>query len=228
MKFAQSIYLVSMAVCRQLYYAFTCILYYTMLFIIIICSYSRGISFAGLKVFEKRVDNSFLNGFSYWNDGGRRMVNHKRSTSHEESVKAYYSQHSKTKINEALDASVAKSKVDNHDMLSYVIEAVRLLSRQGLALRGSHKLTAEHTSEPDANMWQTLKSFSRISEHVRELLKRSTTYSSPDVQNELLALMANTITREIAETIRNCQWYTVMVDETPDVSRKEQAVICFR
>ena len=46
--------------------------------------------------------------------------------------------------------------------------------------------------------------------------------------NEMLEALALDMSREIAENIQNATFFTIMEDETADVSNKEQLVICIR
>ena len=74
---------------------------------------------------------------------------------------AFHNSHSTSKVGELLSKSVLVKKKENHDMLIYVIEGIRLLGRQGIAMRGSHMETGDSTSEPNSNMWQVLRAFGR-------------------------------------------------------------------
>ena len=47
----------------------------------------------------------------------------------------------------------------------------------------------------------------------------------PDIQNEMLSIMALGIPREITSEVSG-KWYTIMVDETTDLSTTEQMVMC--
>ena len=58
--------------------------------------------------------------------------------------------------------------------------------------------------------------------------KKQNKYSSGDIQNEVLQIMALSILREISSSIRETDWFTIMADECTDVSNKEQFVICLR
>ena len=52
-------------------------------------------------------------------------------------------------------------------------------------------------------------------------------FTSADIQNEMLKIMALRVFREIAWNIQNAVIYT-MADETADVSNKEQLMFCLR
>lgn len=48
------------------------------------------------------------------------------------------------------------------------------------------------------------------------------------MQNEILKVMAHQVLREVTDAIRLAPFFSLMVDETTDVSNKEQVVLCCR
>ena len=56
---------------------------------------------------------------------------------------------------------------------------------------------------------------------------RTDKYTSPDIQNEILRIMALHILRVIASEIHEAQFYSIMGDECTDAYNKEQLVLCF-
>ena len=58
--------------------------------------------------------------------------------------------------------------------------------------------------------------------------KKTDKYTSPEMQNEMLKVMALHILRNIAASLHSTPLLTLMVDETTDESNKEQVVICLR
>ena len=53
-------------------------------------------------------------------------------------------------------------------------------------------------------------------------------YTSPEMQNEILALMSQAILHVIARQLQQAEFFTIMTDECIDGANKEQLVICFR
>jgi len=53
-------------------------------------------------------------------------------------------------------------------------------------------------------------------------------YTSGDMQNEMVKVMALRVLREIAGYLQSAPFFTVMVDETTDASNVEQVVVCLR
>lgn len=60
-------------------------------------------------------------------------------------------------------------------------------------------------------------------------MKRKTdNYTAPDVQNEFLKFMSHSILQQICSTLRSAKFLAVMINETTDISNKEQVVIWIR
>ena len=60
------------------------------------------------------------------------------------------------------------------------------------------------------------------------LEKKTNNYVSHDIQNEILKVMALSVLRDIASSIHESTFYSIMCDECTDASNKEQVVICIR
>ena len=58
--------------------------------------------------------------------------------------------------------------------------------------------------------------------------KKANKYTSSEVQNEILQVMSKNLMRKLLDSIRNTDFYTIMIDETTDISNKEQVVFCLR
>ncbi len=50
------------------------------------------------------------------------------------------------------------------------------------------------------------------------LKKKSNKYMSGEIQNEIIMIMALRVLRQIAASLHEAQFYTIMADETADVS----------
>ena len=80
-------------------------------------------------------------------------------------------------------------------------------------------------SEENSNFDQLLKLRARENpEIIKWLRKRDEKYTSPEIQNELLETMALGMMRQISANIQNVTFFTIMADETADVSNRERLV----
>ena len=101
-----------------------------------------------------------------------------------------------------------------------IIESVQFLARQGLAIQG--------LESDSGNLMELLRLRSEDVPELAQWLKRKITWTSHDIQNEILEIMAHSIQRDIASDIRDAVWFSLIVDETTDISVKEQVSICLK
>ena len=98
---------------------------------------------------------------------------------------------------------------------------MRLLVRQGLAVRGHEDI--------DSNFMQTLQVRSQDNEALANWLKREEKckYESHEIQNEIIKMLAFEVLRGVIADIQ-ARLFTVIVDETADVTQHEQMSVCIR
>lgn len=151
------------------------------------------------------------------------MRAHEKSKCHSEAVLKIFTLPSTTHdIGETLSSQHKQEKFENRQCFIKIMSCIQHLARQGLPLRGDK-------TEADANFVQLLELQSKDNPNIVNWLQRKTNkYTSPEVQNEILKVMALQVLREIVKNLQNSPFYTIMVDETTDVSNREQVVLCLR
>lgn len=169
-------------------------------------------------------DASFIQiGFSNWKDATIRFSKHEQSTCHKSAMQTMVFLPKTTKdVGEQLNFATIKEKENNRQLLMKIIENIQFLARQGLPLRGD----GDDTS---SNFYQLMKLRGNDDDRIKEWMnKKMNKYTSPEIQNEILQIMGSDILNKIADTLHKTPFFTVMVDETADISNKEQVVVCFR
>ena len=104
------------------------------------------------------------------------------------------------------------------------LKVLHFLAHQGLPLRGDD-------TEDNSNLIQLLKLQGEKDPKLVEYLKQKyNKYTSAEIQNEMLQIiiMALQLLRDIATNLHGSLFYTIMVDETTDISNCEQDVLCLR
>lgn len=71
----------------------------------------------------------------------------------------------------------------------------------------------QNTNNPDIPKWLERKKY---------------TYTSLEIQNECLEIMANKTLRNMAENIKTSGMFSLMANKTADIANTEQLVICLR
>ena len=170
------------------------------------------------------ADLAFISrGFYNWKDATVKFTQHAASKCHKESVLKVVTLPSTSKdIAESMSAQIAKERFERRQCFLKILSNIRFLARQGLPLRG-------HGDETDSNFFQLMKLRGEDDSRVAQWLSKKTDkYTAPDIQNEILKIMALSVLRRITDGIHSSPFLSIMVDETTDVSNKEQVVVCIR
>lgn len=99
------------------------------------------------------------------------------------------------------------------------LSCLRMLLRQGLPIRG-------HT-EQEGNLMQLLCLRSDDDPQIKQWIKDSK-YLSVDIVNECVMLMGQKLLRELLSNIHKVGIFSVLADETRDITSQEQLSICIR
>ena len=106
------------------------------------------------------------------------------------------------------------------------MKVAALLGRQGLSFRG-HK--EGHDALNSGNFIETLELIAESNPSLnKELDRRYGHYTSPQYQNDLISVIGTHIKHTICTEVQSAQLFSVMVDETKDLSKKEQLAILVR
>ena len=156
-------------------------------------------------------------GFSNWKDGTVACVKHESSVTRKLSVDVVLTLPATNHdVGEMLSSQFVQEQTRNRRCMPTIAENLRFLSRQGIAIRGDG-------NEGDSNFHQLLLLRSADNPELAQWLdKKKDKYTSPEIQNEVLKVMAISLSRSIAETGRSCKFFALMADEVADVSNKEQ------
>ena len=162
-------------------------------------------------------------GFCNWKDAIHSFKKHEKSVCHREAVEVMITLPATTRdIGEQLSHQHAIQKEKNRDALYQIFSSVKYLGRQGLALRGDG-------NEKDGNLIQLLLMKAKQDKNLSQWMKRKKdVYTSPEIQNEIVKVLGVKVLRELSSSLQSSPFLTIMVDETTDVSNKEQAAIVIR
>lgn len=134
-------------------------------------------------------------------------------------------------IDQARHDAVAK----NRSNLKPIIDAVILCGRQELALcghRDSGKIDTENecSESNEGNFRAILKYRSLGDQELLQILNGSShiKYLSPKVQNEIITSCNTIILRKLVDKVNSAQGFSILADETSDISTTEQLSLCVR
>ena len=171
-------------------------------------------------------DPAFISrGFTYWKEGTTSFKKHTNTECHREAVEALIVLPQCCKdVGELQSAEHAAEKARNRQVFMLILSNLRFLARQGLAMRGDGK-------DSNSNFMQLFRLRCLESTGVdvdNWLARRLNKYTSPEVQNECLQLMALHILRDVSSKISASSHYSILADECTDCSNKEQFTVNIR
>ena len=138
-----------------------------------------------------------------------------------------------------VDYKVDRIKLDeierNRTGLRAIFDCLMTCATQGLALRG-------HGDEKEtSNIWYLTSLVSRFNQEVNTYFAAGTRlkFMSPDIHNEIIKLMSDRLTQYFITLIKQEStageakkkgrfFYSVIMDETQDIRRREQVSVCIR
>ena len=112
------------------------------------------------------------------------------------------------------------------EVLERLLDAALFLAKQNLAFRG-HREALDGAANA-GNFLELVKLIAKYDPVMREHLasvrlsaKPTTSYLSPEIQNEFIALMANHVSTEIITEVKAAKYFAVLFDSTPDISHTD-------
>ena len=117
-----------------------------------------------------------------------------------------------------------KTVDENQQYLKDIIETLIFLGRQGISLRGHCE------NNESLNKGNLLKLWSKDSTSISRFFtnKKYTTYTSHNIQNELLDIIAENIRNTILSEIKDAGVFSLILDDSLDISKHKQAAIILR
>ena len=116
----------------------------------------------------------------------------------------------------------------NRHYLKTIAEILLLCGRQDLALRGHHE---SQSSSNRGNFLEILQIISRHDKIVEDRMvsgPRNATYISAGIQNSILKILGDIVRNVVCNDIKEAEMFSLLVDETKDLSKKEQVAIVLR
>ena len=133
-------------------------------------------------------------------------------------------------IGERLDNEGKRMISRNRHYVKSLAEVVLLCAQQGLALRG-HGDSMDDPCKNPGNFKVLVNHVSKHDDVVQKRLSdgpRNATFLGHAIQNELIEVMAGKVTEKIRGELNQASYYTIIADETKDISKKEQLSIVLR
>ena len=171
-----------------------------------------------LKFCEDCKDAFTKKGFDNWKKCKEKFKKHEKSQTHREALFNFQA-FQQPSISSQINLQHADEQVKRLEALLKQFSSLKYLLRQGTRIRG-HK-------NDECNLIEMLKCHSEDVPALANWLKHSS-YKSHDIINELIQLMAHEVRRTLLHDVREAQWFSLIADETRDISGSEQLSVSLR
>lgn len=109
-----------------------------------------------------------------------------------------------------------------------IIETLLFLAKNELALRGNWNTETKHEEGLFNSFFELLISKDDKLKSCADIMPENAKYTSPEVQNEILSIIASAMREEISSHIITSDYFTILVDGTKDKNGNEIISIAVR
>ena len=168
-----------------------------------------------------------------------RLAKHAKGFQHKEAMVRWLDHRANVKQNSSvlgqLNADHQQKVAQNRAYLRVIIETLLFTAKQNIPQRGHAEDRSNLSEASDINRGNFLeilhlrsKDIPWFGEKLKKQLDAHMQWTSPRIQNEILDIMSDVVLNTIAEDVKKSFGYSIIVDETSDISRWEQVAICLR
>jgi len=182
--------------------------------------------------------------FNKWKHAVERFNNHEKTNYHQNSVIDCQSVSAivigkSDSVYHQLNKAEKTQKENNRKIIIPVIDSVLICGRQGIALRGHRESGVLKLEDPiinEGNFRALLRFFLKATATsgdesfilARENCGRNAQYISWKIQNEIVSICYEIISSKIVNRINESNFFSIIADETADISGTEQFALCVR
>lgn len=181
---------------------------------------------------EKMGCRTFIDkGFKKWRDTKALLLQHSQSERHLSSMSAWgnfkrISDNKMLSIASELCTTRSNEIIENRKHIKTLFRIASFLGRQGLSFRG-HCESSESSNR--GNFIELIETMSEENDDLKaKMSRRYGHYTSHEYQNDIITVFGQKIKETIISEVKQAGYFSLLVDETKDCSKKEQMALILR
>ncbi|XP_026411676.1 zinc finger MYM-type protein 1-like isoform X1 [Papaver somniferum] len=189
------------------------------------------------KLFKKRETNYQLceSGFNDWNNLSGRLSTHENSGEHAVCMFNWLELELRLRkektIDKRIQEQINREKIHYKDVLERMMDGILFLAKNGLAFRGDSEKIYTKNNGNFLSFIEVLAKYDPVLKYHLESIEKNEMryhYLSHKIQNELISMLVDETRKLILKKIHEAKYFSIILDCTPDVSRREQMSIIIR
>ena len=186
-----------------------------------------------------KLDNLYKSPLTFWTSATSKYNNHmKQCGMHKHAVPAMENflavkRGARDAIDVRIDNARKRRIEENRQKLVPIIKSVVFCGKQTIPLRGHRDDETNQGIDNNRGNFQELLDFrvdsgdAILQEHFTTAPKNAT-YRSKTTQNEIINCIKDQIQESIIEEVKGAGIFSILADETPDISKREQLAVSLR
>lgn len=136
-----------------------------------------------------------------------------------------------TSVMQMTSEAYKKEVKENREYIKTLADVLLLTAKQDIAQRGHREQKVDDESVNRGNFLEIMELIAKHNPRFAQKLvqiPQNAKYTSPLLQNEIINILAEMVRDEITDEVKEAGEFSVMADETKDVSKKEQISLVLR
>ena len=175
------------------------------------------------RYFNKNKNLNCISNFNAWSRGASSLKNHDNSEYHKIAYEAFVNRSGdKPCVASQLINQYSADQLKKRNYVKFLFESVVFLSKQGLAFRGHRE---NNLSSNKGNFLELVEMRIQDKPEFKSFFDDdSCNYLSHQSQDEMIKIIAKRILKNIIPT----SFFSLIIDETSDITNDEQVSVCVR
>ena len=166
-------------------------------------------------------NSAWTTGINDWQGLSRKIKEHEHTRSHMAACVVYDTWQGHQSIDEQISAEYKKKVNFWSGVLTRIVDVTLTLASCNVAFRADHEKLGEINN---GNFLSVIELLGRYDPILQRLIssESKTKYLSPQIQNEIISIMAQKVQNEIVKEVHDAEFYSVIMDTTQDISKVDQ------
>ena len=181
------------------------------------------------------LESPFRSGMSTWEGLSKKLKDHETGRRHSEAFAKWANLYRRLTSETAIDHIQLTAFLKERDfwrqVLVRLIDICLFLAQRNLAFRGSDEVLDSTHNGNFLGLFDLMAKRDPILSELKQRIQDKTTkdhYLSPQIQNEVLSLIASKIREVNLTAVKQSKYYAIILDCTPDLSHNEQLTVILR